>query len=426
MKNPVSLQQENQNLRSLIQTSLLLNSPLELARLLDLITKICKKVMKAEAATLMLVDEKEGDLFYEVALGEKGKLIKKRFRLKMGQGVAGWVAQQAKPVILADASKDPRFYAAVDKASGFRSKSMICVPLLVEGNVIGVLQAINPTHKKGFDESDLEIFQVFSAQVAVAVAKARWHEKMLHEQKLQQDLGIAREIQKNFLCKEAIHFQKMRFYAKYEPAQTVGGDFYDCFSLGLNKAAVMLGDVSGKGIPAALYMVRTVTEFRDLVPDLFPDIGTVVSMLNESLAEKSTFGMFVTAAVVGLDLAKESFYVVNAGHLPPAIYRRSTGKAQWLARAEQPPLGLLPGTSYAATCHKWEKGDRLLLFSDGLVEERDRKGKEFGADRLLKLFEAAARGPKESGILPRLFDTIKRFGAAAARDDQTAVLVCFS
>lgn len=425
MKSLSELQKENRNLRSLIHTSLLLNSPLELATLLDLIMRISKKVMRAEAATLMLVDEEQGDLTYEVALGEKGKQIKQLFRLKMGQGVAGWVAKHAQSVIVEDAAKDSRFYSKVDKTTGFVTKSIICVPLLVEGKVIGILEAFNPLEKKSFDDGDLELFEVFSAQVAVAVAKARWHEKMLREQKLQQDLGVAREIQKNFLCKESLRFPQMRFFAKYQPAQTIGGDFFDCFSLGPKKVAVMLGDVSGKGIPAALYMVRTVTEFRNLLPDLFPDIATVISLLNQSLCEQSTFGMFVTAVMLAIDFAQGKIFLANAGHLPPLLFRQREGKVAPMVRANQPPLGLLPGISYTATCHTWEPGDRLLFYTDGLTEARNRKQQEFGPTRLAQIFSQACRTQKESGILPLLFDTIKHFNFREPQDDQTAVLVSF-
>lgn len=409
----------------MIRTSLLLNSPLELSKLLKLILNITKKVMHAEAATLMLVDEEKGDLFYEVALGEKGKAVKQMFRLKMGQGVAGWVAQHGKPAVIADVAKDPRFFAAVDKKTGFRSRSMICVPLLVEGKVIGILQAINPLHKKSFDAGDLEIFEVFSAQVAVAVAKARWHEKMLHEQKLEQDLNIAREIQKNLLAKEKIEFPAMRFFAKYEPAQTVGGDFYDCFSPSPGKVAVMLGDVSGKGIPAALYMVKTVTEFRSLVPACFPDVGKLSTQLNRSLAEQSTFGMFVTAVILSVDLDTRKIFVANAGHLPPLYISGGDSRAAPVEKAEHLPLGIAPDTDYNAIGHSFKPGDRWLLYSDGLTEARNKTGQEFGVDRLIQSFSQVAKGKKEDGILPLIFDKIKSFNATGAQDDQTAVLVSF-
>lgn len=423
MKSQSELKEENKDLRHLIQTSLLLNSPMPLNPLLSLIMKISKKVMRAEAATLMLVDELKGDLVYEVALGEKGRKIKKLFRLKMGQGVAGWVAQQGKPALVEDASKDPRFFSKVDKKSGFKTHSILCVPLKVEEKVIGILQALNPTQKKFFDKKDLELFEVFSAQVSVAVAKARWHEKTLHQQKMQQDLDVARVIQKNFLSKESFSLGGMQFHAKYEPANTVGGDFYDCVVLGPKKAVMMLGDVSGKGVAAALYMVKTVTEFRNLVWKHFPDVGKVMSALNKVLNEHSTFGMFVTAVMLGVDLEKNEMLICNAGHLPPLLYRKRTKKVDLIAQAHEPPLGILKGISYSSFSRPLSEGDRILLYTDGLTETRNKKEEEFGMNRLMRALREAIKANKEERVLPHVLSKVKQFGNRNDFDDKTVVLV---
>jgi len=423
MKTPQELKQENKNLRSLIDTNRLLNSPMPLYPLLSVIMKVSKKVMRAQAATLMLVDEATNELVYEVALGEKGRKIKKLFRLKMGQGVAGWVAQHGKPALIEDATKDARFYSKVDKKSGFKTKSMICVPMQLEGKVIGILQALNPIGKRFFDEEDLNLFEVFSDQVAVAVAKARWHDKMLHEQKMQQDLDVARVIQKNFLSHESLTLGDLRFHAKYEPANTVGGDFYDCVVMGPKKAVVILGDVSGKGVAAALYMVKTVTEFRNLIWLHFPDVGKVMSALNKALSEHTTFGMFVTAVILGIDLEKNQMVISNAGHLPGLYFSGKSKKVDLIEKAHQPPLGILKGTPYSCSKRELLPGDRILLYTDGLTETRNKKGEEFGIQRLTREFKVASNRDPLNRLLPSLLQKVKNFGIRSDFDDKTAVLV---
>lgn len=426
MKSLAELKQENKNLHSLLDTNRLINSPMSLSKLLSVIMTVAKKVVKAEAATLMLLDENTNELVYEVALGEKGAKIKKLFRLKLGQGVAGWVAKHGKPALIEDATKDPRFYSKVDKKSGFQTKSMVCVPLKVENDVIGILQALNPTHKKYFDEKDLKLFQDFASQAAVAVAKARWHEKEMQQQRLKQDLGVAREIQRNLLSKDLISLANLNFYAKYKPANTVGGDFYDCVVVDSGKAVVILGDVSGKGVSAALYMVKTLTEFRNHVVRYYPNISQIVCSLNRVLSQNATFGMFVTAVVLAFDTEKGELLWCNAGHLPPYLIRGGKRSVTPLEGSTQPPLGILNGTDYQANKTVINEGSQILLYSDGLTEARNKRGAEFGFNRLKKAFQAGVQKNKSKQVIPYLFEQVHAFSHGKERDDQTAVLIGIS
>ncbi len=423
MKSLAELKLENQNLRSLLDTNRLIHSPMPLNKLLRVIMNVAKKVMRAEAATLMLVDEAAQELVYEVALGEKGEQIKKMFRLKLGQGVAGWVAQKGEPALIEDAAKDPRFYAAVDKKSGFKTRSMICVPLSFDAKVIGILQALNPTHKKCFDAADLNLFQDFAAQAAVALTQVRWHEAQLQEQKLNRDLDVAQDIQKNFLSDETFAAEGFHFSACYKPAQTIGGDFYDCIPLNSDRGVILLGDVSGKGISGALYMVKTLTEFRNLVWRFYPDLKLIFSSLNRLLQAKATFGMFVTAVGLAIDRKVGEVAVCNAGHLPPLFYSSKNGNVQFLQKASEPPLGILKELSYSSKSYPIEKGDQILLYSDGLTEARNPNQIEFGASRLKKVFKSGIDLRSQNKVLPFILKKVKAFSPGQERDDQTAVWV---
>ncbi len=423
MKSQSEFKQENKNLRSLLDTNRLINSPMPLHKLLSVIMKVSKKVMRADAATLMLIDEATKELVYEVALGDKGQKIKKMFRLQIGQGVAGWVAQHGKSALIEDATKDARFFSKVDKKSGFKTKSMVCVPLIVDEKVIGILQALNPLRKNFFDEDDLELFEDFASQVSVAVAKAKWQEKRLQDQKLQQDLDVARDIQKNLLSKDSITLDGLRFSARYKPANTVGGDFYDCVVLDPNKAVVILGDVSGKGVSAALYMVKAITEFRNLVGRYYPDMKLVAAALNKVLNEHSTFGMFVTAAILAIDAENKELTLINAGHLPPLVYQPKKGNVVALDKGGEPPLGILKGINYTSLKIDLEKGTQILLYSDGLTEARNGRKAEFGISRLKKCFRQGAETLPHSRLTPFVMDKIADFSEGEDRDDQTSVLI---
>ncbi len=156
----------------LLEATKTINSTLEINELLTMVMDLAKQVVKAEAASLLLVDKPKNELVFDVALGEKGEKVKS-IRLKIGEGIAGWVAQNAKPLLVENVAEDKRWFANADKISEFKTRSIICVPLIYKDEVIGVIEAINRVDRPSFLERDIPIFQAFAAQVAVAVKNAQ-------------------------------------------------------------------------------------------------------------------------------------------------------------------------------------------------------------------------------------------------------------
>lgn len=164
--------------RVLLEVSHLINSTLEIDMILIHAMEKGKEIVKAEACSLMLLDEERDELVYKVALGEKGKMVQEKFRLAWGQGIAGWVAKEAKPLIVNDVRKETHFYRRVDEATGFETRAVLCVPLRVKNKILGVIELINPKEKSQFTQEDLEIFEAFSDQVAIALENARLYENL--------------------------------------------------------------------------------------------------------------------------------------------------------------------------------------------------------------------------------------------------------
>ena len=201
----------------------------------------------------MLVDEKKKKLIFEVALGEKGEEVKK-IALPIDRGIAGETCTKGKPVLVNDVSQCKNFDCSFDEKTGFKTKSILCVPLKIKDSVIGVAEAINPCRKKEFDEDDIYLLSLFSNQVALAIEGARLHKKILLKKRLEDELNFARTIQQSFLPHEFPEDDRFSLYGVTHPARTVGGDFYDVFSLSDGRLGFTIGDVSGKGVPAALFM----------------------------------------------------------------------------------------------------------------------------------------------------------------------------
>src|SRR5512135_803154 len=186
------LQQKIKRLSTLIEVNGIISSSLNLDQILENVMTISKRIMNADASSLMLIDEKTNELVYEVALGTVGEKLKQEFRLKLGQGIAGTVAQEGKPLLLEDAYTHPKFYRGHDEATGYRTKSMITVPLKVGERITGVAQVINRLDGWPFDADDLELFLALCSMAAIAIENAKMHTSLMERQRLVKDMEFAR------------------------------------------------------------------------------------------------------------------------------------------------------------------------------------------------------------------------------------------
>lgn len=416
--DPKSLKKRLANLSSIIKVNEIINSTLDLDELLATVMEISRKVMRVEAVSLMLKDEKTGELVYEVALGEKGEEIKQKFRLKKGQGIAGWVAEKEKPLLIPDVREDPRFNSRIDQSTGFKTKSILAVPMKVRGKVIGILEAINP--RKGFGEEEMELFTTLANQAGIAIENARLHQFLLDKQRMEEDLKIARLIQKNILPKKYPIMEGVEFWARNIPAAGISGDFYDFIELEKGRIGVVIGDICGKGIPAALFMAKTISDLR-LVASIHKRLNKAMNAINNILVESTTMGLFVTLFYLMLDTKKKTLTYVNAGH-PAPLLRHHSGKVELLESKRGLPLGIFSDFSYEEKEIELKDGDILFLYTDGLSEAKGEKGKRFSADKLYKLVK---EGPEDVAALgERIFQKIKSFSLTGPlSDDLTAISI---
>ncbi|MFQ5770918.1 MAG: PP2C family protein-serine/threonine phosphatase, partial [bacterium] len=319
-----NIKQELANLRtkvadlsSLIEVSIIINSTLNLDELIGLVMEKAQSVMKAEACSVMLINETKSVLECAVALGEVGDQLKQSMELQLGEGIAGWVAQHGKPQIVRDVANDPRFTSKIDENTGFQTRSILAAPLMVKDKTIGVAEVINRVDGKAFDEEDLELFSTFCRQVAMAIENARMHQLELEKQKLEQQLEAAKFIQQSFMPESFPDSPEQRFSvtAKSLPAASIGGDFFDFIEIDKDTIGIAVGDVTGKGIPAALYMARLVSDFR-IYTQIHKYPAQVLKALNKILVERSRRGMFVTFQYGLLNAASGKFVYANAGHIP--------------------------------------------------------------------------------------------------------------
>lgn len=397
----------------------LLNSELNQTILLDTIMNIAKKVMKADASSLLLIDEEHGDLVFQVALSRVGEAIKGLTRIKLGQGIAGTVAKTGRAMVIKDAYKSKKFDPSYDKKTGFKTGSILCAPLKARDKVIGVCQVIHRGGKgKVFSRKDLALFKLVCDSAALAIQNARMHHVLMEKQRLEKDMEFAQSVQESFLPQSFPEHPDFWFSASSIAAKNVGGDYFDFIKLSPSTLGILLGDVSGKGVPAALQMARLMSDFR-YVSTKNSEPKDVLREVNNIFFERSYRGMFTTVIYMVLNMKTKTIQVANAGHLA-MLLQHNCGKVEEVAQATGTPLGMLPHATYQQEEIKLQPGDRVVLLSDGVIETKSMEGELFGQRRLVDFLEKEKGEP--AVLLQQLEIALNKFSTEAPQfDDKTTV-----
>ena len=395
------------------------NTRVELASVLGTIMDAAKTIMDAEAASLMMLDPKSQELIITLPTGPVSAEIS-GLRIPPGKGFSGWVASQGEPLIANDARNDPRFFGDLAK-SPFRTKNLICVPLRdSQGQVTGVLQAINRKDNGVFEENDIPLFSAFADQAAIAIEKSQLYQASLEKERLEQQLALAREIQVGFWPKEIPRYDRVTLAGKSWPASQVGGDYYDVVPIDSRRCALIIADVSGKGIAAAMIMAAVRGALRTQM-DSQVSLSEITAALNRMLVRDTPIEKFLTLFWAILDTETLELTYTNAGHNPPFVFNARTETADELSEGG-PVLGLLPDLTFASSRRVLRPGDLLVMYTDGIVEAQNVAEEMYGDERLLARFPEASACDAQ-GALDLIERDVNSFSAGAPQyDDATLVI----
>lgn len=405
--------------RGLVEVSALINGITDYDALLSAILEVARSVFEVEASSLFLVDG-DGNLRLAVARGSLGQTAPPGIVVPRGHGISGWVLEKNEPLLVADAYADERFFREADRLSGFTTRSIVCVPLAREGEALGVLQILNPEGRAAFDQADLEAFVAYAHLVATAIYKIRMLEQRAEQTRVEREVAIAREIQQSFLPAHLPELPSFDAAANYRPALAISGDFYDVQAVSPEEVWFVIGDVSGKGIPAALLMAQAVSHLRLLVRSEL-DPAQVLSRWNHRVCGTTVRGMFITAIVGRFRLAAKVVEFASAGHPEPFLV--GDGTLREVSAKSSPPVGLLAGTSHALNTLVISPGQFLVFFTDGLPDSFDAKNSALGLAGVRRLLREKP-GLSAQKIVGRL-----REGEAlhrkevAPRDDMTILVL---
>lgn len=412
--------------------SRLVTESLDLSEVLERIMTTSRQALSAEAASLLLVDETpgsgQGDLVFTVAQGPACKNLRAGFRLSPGEGVAGWVASAARPVLIVDAYADSRFNPDVDRLTGYRTRTMVCVPLRYRGRVIGVAQCINKTGGSVFSEADVETFSLLAAQAAVAIVNARLHGEALAKQRLEFDMELAAGVQQSLMPQAVPVVAGFDLAGTTVSCDATGGDYYDFMQRdtgpdGTDRCVVIVGDVTGHGIPAALLMTtaRAFLRARLLAPG---SPATVVGDVNRLLTvDTRDSGRFMTLFLLEIDPADGGLCCVRAGHDPALLYDPGRGVFAEIG-GRGIPLGIDDQWVYEENVLRpLPQGSMLVLGTDGIWEARAASGEMYGKTRLRQAIARGASGDARTVVETVLADLDGFLAGMPRHDDVTLVVV---
>ncbi|HXI11193.1 MAG TPA: SpoIIE family protein phosphatase [Thermoanaerobaculia bacterium] len=405
-------------LYALLELSKALSSEVDLDDLLRVIVEKASSVMEAERTSIFVFDVLQNRLWTRVAQG----LGDTKIELAVGSGVAGDVARTLALSNIEDAYLDPRFNPESDRRTGYRTRSILSAPVLdSHGNLLGVIQSVNKTTARTFDSEDELLMLALASHVAVAMERARLIGVYLENERLEESLKVAHEIQMRMLPAGAVTLPEdspFNLHASIRPARQVGGDLYDFF-WDDERLYFCIGDVAGKGVGSALVMALTKTLFRANARFL-PDPAEVMTAVNARLHEETDPTMFVTAFCGFLDLRDGRLLFSNAGHDRPLVLRKGT-LPRVLESIPGLALGVLPQFTYVLQETKLLAGESLFLYTDG-VTDADNPGEEmFSLQRMLSTLEGGSpRNPSEAiAIMTRSVD---EFSAGAQQVDDITML----
>ncbi len=390
-----------------------LSSTLELDDVLRAILDSLKQVVPYDVGGVFLIDPKQGQIASIYTVGYNSEQDEK-LQLKIGQGIIGHVVTTGQGTIVDDVSADPRYIMA-----NSTTRSEIVAPIKIGDRVIGVINLESNTYKM-YGLRDMELISTFASQAAISLERARLHRSLLEGKKLEEQLNIAREIQRSFLPKTDPTIPGYDIVGTNISSGQVGGDYYDFIRIVDSHTGVALGDVSGKGMPAALIMAS----FRaSLIAEIRNNysIRTICRKVNSLMLESLEPGNYVTAVYGVLDSRNHIFTFSNCGHNLPILLRKN-GEVEFL-REGGPILGVSEGAVYEERALMINPGEIIVLYTDGVTEVFDKSGKEFGLDRVVSIVKKnKTKSARE--IQDAIHTAVDNFAAANHMfDDLTMVVI---
>ncbi len=398
-----------------VSKALLLHEPLN--ELLEHIMELMSQNLPMDRCALLLREGSPEQLIPKVVRIQDRSLAGQK--MQISRSIVNMALEQELAVLCQDALADPRFGAKDSIISG-HIKSAVCAPLWNNEKVIGIVYADRTALAEPFTEEDLRLLTLLANLAAVKIENARLFEKSLEKERMERELAVAAQIQRELLPKANPSLDGYEICGLNIPCYEVGGDYYDFLTIDAERLGVIIADVSGKGVGAALLMASLRASLQSEISPGY-DPAVMSSRLNEFVHRSSSSNCFITFVFCEITLKTGGVRYVNAGHNPPAVVKAKGGVERWGPTGLC--LGMFPDSRYDIGTSHLEKGDVMILFTDGLTESRNKAGREMGEDSVLEFLKNNAKRPAGE-LLKDLRSRFQEFTAGVTPfDDTTVVLV---
>lgn len=389
-----------------------LTSILDLNPLLERVGQLLRRLIDYQIFTVMLLDEKGETLItrYAWRFGYTNAPLR---RLPVTSGLVGAAVREWRLVNVPDVRNDPRYLAMNEE-----TRSELIVPLFYKGHIIGVLD-LEHTRAGFFNEDHERILTTLAAQVAISIENARLYQAVRRqERQLERDLSMAREVQLRLLPSSVPQCANAEMAVRFLPARTIGGDLYDFVEYGPGQTAIVLGDVSGKAAPAALFAALVSGIMRSAALQR-PEPAQILGTLNDSLQERKLESQYVTMLFALWNDESRTLKVANSGAVQPVFCRGGTLNT---IRAEGFPLGLFPDVAYDELTIVTEPGDAIVFVSDGILDAENAEGEMYGQEKLTGLLCSRRDSPAQE-LSDAILADVTRFQAGHDRFDDETIIV---
>jgi len=406
-------------LKAVLEITRALATATDLNRVLESVLESLFKIfIQADRGFVVLKDSVTGALIPKAVRYRRGDDADS---IRISRTIINQVMEAKEAILSADAAGDSRFDGSQSIAD-FRIRSMMCAPLIdTSGTALGVIQIDTLDQRSRFQASDLDVLAGVAYQAAFAVESAQLHEADLKKQAFERDLDLAHEVQQGFLPDAPPEIEGYQFYDVYEAANQIGGDYFDYIPLPDGKLAVVIGDVAGKGMPAALLMAKLSSDVRYRLASSSTTTDAI-NRLSQGFSRSDWESRFVTLVAVVLDPVRHEVEIVNAGHMAPYL-RHADGSCETIGEDQKGmPLGVAPGVEYEAATVRLAPGDVLTLYTDGINEAMNLDNKLFGYDRIVTRICGPYADPATLG--KAILDDVRAFVGTRAQNDDRC-LICF-
>ncbi len=401
-----------QTLEVLNEIAVELASILELNPLLERVGQLLRRLIDYQMFTIMLLDEK-GEILVTRYAWRFGSTHAPLRRIPVTSGLVGAAVREWRTINVPDVRKDPRYLEMNPE-----TRSELIVPLFYKGRVIGVLD-LEHTRTGFFNEGHERMLTTLASQIAIAIENARLYQAVIRqERQLERDLAMARQVQLRLLPPEAPSHPHAEMAVRFLPARSIGGDLYDFIDYGPNRTAIVLGDVSGKAAPAALFAALVSGIMRSAAQQQ-PGPADMLAHLNAALQERKLESQYVTLLFALWNDENQTLQVANSGAVQPVFCRSGQSLT---VKAEGFPLGMFPDVAYEEFNVATQPGDVIVFVSDGILDAENEKDEMYGQEQLSSLL-CASRDLPACEIADAILADVTRFQGGRDRFDDETIIV---